>query len=159
MHNIFKSDFRDFLSALNRTNAEYLVVGGYAVIIHGYFRTTQDLDIWVNNTSDNYEKLKKSFSIFGMPMFDMTQEKFLSDDCDVFSFGRSPLRIDLITKLKGLTFSDAFSKAIRQEIDDIEIKYLNLQDLITAKTASGRYRDLDDIEKLEMGNSSSKRGL
>ncbi|MBC7423842.1 MAG: hypothetical protein H7334_10365 [Ferruginibacter sp.] len=148
MHNIFESDFNDFIFALNLSKTEYVVVGGYAVILHGYYRTTQDLDIWVNKTSENHLKLSKAFAIFGMPLFDMTLENFMSDKFDVFSMGRSPLRIDIITKLKGLSFNDAFEQSLLKEMEGLKVHYLHLKDLIASKKAAGRYKDLDDIEKL-----------
>ncbi len=148
MPDIFESDFSDFILALNMSGTAYLVVRGYAVIIHGYYRTTQDLDIWVDKTPENYLKLSKAFAIFGMPVFDMTLENFMSDEFDVFSIGRSPLRIDIITKLKGLDFKDAFTNSLAKEIEGLKVNYLKLDDLITAKKASARYKDLDDIEKL-----------
>jgi len=148
MHDIFASDFKDFLFALNVTHTEYIVVGGYAVIMHGYYRTTQDLDIWINKTEENYIRLRKAFAIFGMPIFDITAENFLSDRFDVFSIGRSPLRIDIITKLKGINFIEAFDNGLFKEFENLNVRYLNLNDLFISKKAAGRYKDLDDIEKL-----------
>lgn len=148
MPDIFESDFRDFIFALNVSNTEYILVGGYAVIIHGYYRTTRDLDIWVNKTKQNYKKLSMAFAIFGMPVFDMTEENFLGEDFDVFSMGRSPLQIDIITKLKGLTFGDAFEKSEFKEVEGMNVRFLHLNDLIQSKKAAGRHKDLDDIEKL-----------
>jgi hypothetical protein len=80
MGNIFHQDFRDFLQALNNQQVEYLLVGGYAVIFHGYPRTTGDMDIWVNRTKENYSKLLKAFKEFRMPVFDMTEERFLNHE-------------------------------------------------------------------------------
>lgn len=148
MPDIFESDFRDFIFALNVSSTEYILVGGYAVIIHGYYRTTRDLDIWVNKTEENYIKLRKAFAIFGMPVFDMTKDNFLGEKFDVFSIGRSPLQIDVITKLKGLIFVDAFEKSEFQEIEGMNVRFLHFKDLIQSKKAAGRHKDLDDIEKL-----------
>lgn len=148
MNNIFQSDFSDFIAALNMSSTQYIVVGGYAVIMHGYYRTTQDLDIWVNQTKENYVALRKGFAIFGMPIFDITQENFLGDTFDVFSIGRSPFRIDIISKLKGLEFDDAYANSLEKEMEGLKVRYLHLNDLLTSKKAAGRYRDLDDIEKL-----------
>ena len=148
MPDIFESDFRDFIFALNTSNTQYLVVGGYAVILHGYYRTTQYLDIWVNKTPENHLKLSKAFAIFGMPLFDMTLENFMGEKYDVFSIGRSPIRIDIITKLKGLFFEDAYKHSLLKGIEGLKVKYLELNDLIKAKKAAGRHKDLDDIEKL-----------
>jgi hypothetical protein len=86
MPDIFESDLRDFIFALNVSSTEYILVGGYAVIIHGYYRTTRDMDIWVNKTKENYVKLSKAFAIFGMPVFDMTEENFLGEKFDVFLY-------------------------------------------------------------------------
>ena len=98
---IFNDDFRDFIRALNNNNVEYILVGGYAVILHGYRRVTGDMDIWVNRTKENYSKLTNAFLQFGLAVFDMTEEKFLNaDTADVFSYGRPPVSIDIITKLK-----------------------------------------------------------
>ena len=148
MNNIFQSDLSDFIAALNISRTEYIVVGGYAVIMHGYYRTTQDLDIWVNRTKENYVAIRKGFAILGMPIFDITEDNFLGENFDVFSIGRSPFRIDIITKLKGLDFTDAFANSIETEMEGLKIRYLNLNDLLTSKKAAGRHRDLDDIEKL-----------
>lgn len=148
MQNIFESDFSDFISSLNISGTEYIVVGGYAVILHGYYRTTNDLNIWVNKTPENHIKLGKAFAIFGMPLFDMTLQNFMGNEFDVFSIGRMPFQIDIITKLKGLEFSDAIAQAEQKDLEELKVKFLNLTDFIKAKTASGRYKDLDDIEKL-----------
>jgi len=148
MHNIFESDFSDFIMALNMSGTEYLIVGGYAVIIHGYYRTTQDLDVWVDKTPGNHLKLSKAFAIFGMPLFDMTLENFMGEKFDVFSIGRSPIRIDIITKLKGLNFEDAIKHSLIKEIEGLKVHYLHIDDLIQSKKSAGRNKDLDDIEKL-----------
>ena len=69
MGNIFNEDFRDFLTALNYNGVRYILVGGFSVILHGYSRTTGDMDIWVERTSINYKSLKAAFLEFGMPVF------------------------------------------------------------------------------------------
>lgn len=71
MSNIFNEDFRDFLTALNDAEVKYILVGGFSLILHGYSRTTGDMDIWVELTHDNYQKIKSAFLNFGMPVFDM----------------------------------------------------------------------------------------
>lgn len=148
--NIFNQDFKDFLQALNRHEVEYVIVGGYAVILHGYTRTTGDLDIWVRKNVDNYTKLVHAFATFGMPTFDMTKENFIENEAlDVFTFGVPPVCIELITNIKGLSFEEAFKNTIGKEIDDIPIKMLSLEDLIKAKRAAGRSKDRDDIEHLQ----------
>ncbi|MDR3681904.1 MAG: nucleotidyltransferase [Flavipsychrobacter sp.] len=148
MGDLFNDDFRDFINALNNQQVEYILVGGLAVALHGYRRPTGDMDIWVNKTKDNYLKLVKAFSEFGLSIFDMTEERFLGDVVDVFTFGRSPVSIDIMAKLKGLEFEDVFQKAQFFNEDGINIRFIHLNGLIDAKKAAGRYKDLDDIEKL-----------
>ena len=80
MGNIFNDDFRNFIKALNENEVDYLLVGGYAVIVHGYRRTTGDMDIWVNTTTGNLKKLIKAFLQFGLPTTELTEAKFLHDD-------------------------------------------------------------------------------
>lgn len=147
---IFNPDFQDFIQALNDQEVNYILVGGYSVIIHGYSRTTGDMDIWVNPTSDNYGKLVKAFDQFKMPVFDMNKERFLdSEKFDVFSFGVPPIAIEIMTRVKGLVFENAFENADWYSTDNgLEIRVLSLEDLKKAKKAAGRYKDLDDLEHL-----------
>lgn len=149
MSNIFNDDFKDFIKALNNNKVEYILVEGYAVILHGYNRTTGDMDIWVNQTKENYQKIVKSFHEFGMPVFDMTEENFLkNNDFDVFSFGVPPVSIDLMTKTKGLEFSKCYEKGEVYDLEGIQIKVLHFNDLIKAKKAANRLKDQNDIEHL-----------
>ena len=149
MANILNDDFSEFILALNESETEYILVGGYAVIFHGYNRTTGDLDIWVRPDSENYRRLKKAFEIFRMPMFDMTEEKFLNTaDYDVFTFGRPPVQIEILTKVKGLNFDAAFRQASFLEYDGVMVKMIDIKDLIIAKKAAGRFKDQADLENL-----------
>ncbi|WP_394994621.1 DUF6036 family nucleotidyltransferase [Emticicia sp.] len=154
--NIFNVDFQEFIDALNQAKVRYILVGGYSVILHGYSRTTGDMDIWVDKTKENYDALKKAFYIFGMPVFDMTVSNFLDNpSLDVFTFGRPPVAIDIITTIKGLQFQDTYAHALDYQIDDdttLSVKLIHLKDLITTKQASGRARDINDIENLSPKN-------
>jgi hypothetical protein len=150
--NLFNPDFRDLIAAFNRHEVEYILVGGYAVILHGYSRSTGDLDLWVHATEGNYRRLTQAFRTFGMPVFDMTLDKFLATDrYDVFSFGVPPTAIDLITKLKGIAFPEAYANSSIYEFEGIQVRVIQYNDLLTAKRAAGRHRDLNDIEQLEKG--------
>jgi hypothetical protein len=152
MSTIFNEDFREFIQSLNDNKVEYMLVGDYAVILHGYRRVTGDMDIWVNRTEENYSKLVKAFSQFGLSVFDMSEEKFLdAESTDVFSFGRPPVSIDILTRLKGVEFDNAFSRAMQFDESGLIVRFIHLNNLIEAKKASGRYKDLDDIEKLSPG--------
>lgn len=149
MGNIFNEDFFDFISALNNNDVEYILVGGYSVILHGYSRTTGDLDIWIKKEKENYYKLLKAFKEFKMPVFDMSEDNFLSNpEMNVFTFGRPPRSIDIMTDVKGLQFQETFAASKIIEIENLKIRLIHLNQLIQAKRASGRHKDLDDIENL-----------
>jgi hypothetical protein len=150
MGNIFNEDFRDFIKTFNDFNVRYILVGGYSVILHGYSRTTGDMDIWVDKTSENYQKIKSAFLSFGMPVFDMTEENFLNHpDWEVFTFGMPPSSIDVMIDVKGMNFDDCYKNAVFFEEDGLPIRTIHLNNLINAKKASGRPKDLDDLENLD----------
>ncbi len=149
MANIFTEDFRDFILSFNKNSVEYMLVGGISVFAPGYGRTTGDMDIWVNKTEENYLRIENAFLDFGMPMFDMTLKNFLSDKFDVFSFGREPQKIDLMTALKGLTFEEAFPNKVKSSIKNTELFIIGVDDLIKAKSVVSRTKDKLDIEMLK----------
>jgi hypothetical protein len=150
MADLFNRDFQDFIEALNNEGVEYMLVGGYAVILHGYIRSTADMDVWVNKTSANYQKLKKAFLRFGAPAF--SEQEFLGGEFDVWGIGREPNRIEILNKIKGVEFSVAlpFCQTFLQ--NKVEIRYIHLNHLMQAKEAAGRFKDKADIEQLEKRN-------
>jgi hypothetical protein len=148
MADYFNEDFKDFIRALSNQKVHYILVGGMAVILHGYVRTTGDMDIWVNKTAENYQKLVAAFNEFGMPVFDMTESNFLSDEYDVWMFGISPVKIEIMTAVKGLEYEEAYELSQIYTEDDVPIRFLSLNSLIKSKKASGRFKDLDDIDQL-----------
>lgn len=150
MANIFHEDFRDFLRALNEADVRYILVGGYSVILHGYSRTTGDMDLWVERTSENYTRLNTAFQIFGMPVFDMTESNFLSHPVwDVFTFGTPPVAIDIMVNLEGLNFDEVFQQSIFFEDDGLQIRTIHKTHLIAAKKNAGRAKDIHDLDNLE----------
>jgi len=149
MGNIFNSDFRDFIAALNNHQVRYILVGGYSVILHGYSRTTGDMDLWVERTHENYLKITSSFAAFGMPVFDMTEENFLHHpNWDVFTFGIPPVAIDLMVSMEDFNFQEIFERSIIFKDDELSIRVIHKNDLIVAKQKAGRSKDLDDLENL-----------
>lgn len=149
MSNILNDDFVDFINALQDCKVEYILVGGYAVIYHGYNRTTGDLDVWVNPTKENYQKLILAFNKFGLSLFDMTEELFLvNKELNVFTFGRPPVCIDLLTRLKGLNFEEVYSNSYQTEFSGVQVRMIDLPDLIRAKIASNRPKDIDDVNHI-----------
>ncbi len=150
MGNIFNDDFRDFINALNQNEVKYILVGGYSVILHGYPRTTGDMDVWVERTPINYTCLSKAFSAFGMPMFDMNETNFLTHpNWDVFTFGKPPSAIDIMVDIKGLDFTIAYDNSIFFEENGLPIRTIHRDDLIKAKLAANRPKDQNDLENLK----------
>lgn len=149
MSHLFNTDFQEFIEALNTANVEYILVGDYSVIIHGYSRTTGDMDIWVNKTKENYEKILKAFLIFKMPIFDMTLENFLSSEKEVFRFGVPPSRIDFMTNILGLSFNETYSRSYIYKDEELHVRVIHINDLKTAKKTSARPRDINDLENLK----------
>ncbi len=146
MGNIFNDDFREFIEALNLNKVEYILVGGYSVILHGYPRSTGDMDIWVNRSKINYKNIKTAFLLFGLPV--MPLNDFMSIENEVFSYGKPPYGIDLMTSCKGLVFTESIKDSNIVDIEGLDVTLISYQDLIKAKKAAGRYKDLNDLEHL-----------
>jgi len=146
---IFNPDFKDFINSLNKCQVQYMLVGGYAVILRGYSRSTGDMDIWVNKTEANFKALKNALAEFGLPIAAVPADRFFSNEFDVFSFGKPPYAIEILTALKGIpSFEAAFNLATIEVVDDVEVRVIHLKHLIKAKEAAGRYKDKNDLENL-----------
>ena len=146
---IFNPDFKDFIIFFNKYDVEYMLVGGYAVILRGYSRSTGDMDIWVNKTEENFIKLQGALNAFGLPTAAVPKSQFFSEDYDVFSFGRPPFAIEILTKLKGIeSFTVANTLASIEKVDDFEVRVIHLKHLLAAKKAAGRSKDINDLENL-----------
>jgi hypothetical protein len=147
--NLFNDDFKDFINALNTFEVEYILIGGYSVILHGYSRTTGDLDIWVNKTEVNYRKMEKAFNLFGIPADAIGINRFLNhNEYDVFSFGRSPVSIDIVTEIQGVEFEEAYKAIEKIDVQGLEVNLIHINHLKQTKKATGRFKDLDDLENL-----------
>lgn len=153
MPNLFNIDFLEFLELLENHKVEFLLVGGYAVILHGYGRSTGDLDLWINQSFDNYNKLKLVYNDFGAPIFSL--EDFENDRFDVWSIGVEPRKIEVLTKVTGLEFESSFKNCKWLDLEKFKVPYIDLEDLIKNKTATGRYKDLADIEQLNKKNKET----
>jgi hypothetical protein len=140
-------DYRDFIQSLNESKVEYLIVGGYAVIHYGYPRLTIDIDIWINPTKENAQRVYSALEYFEYPMEKVNLEDFFTPD-QVFQIGRAPVRIDLLTSIEGVDFESAFKNKITVKDNGMDIPIIGIDDLKKNKKAVGRHKDLDDLEKL-----------
>ncbi len=141
-------DYKEFIQSLNDSSVHYLVVGGYAVAIHGYPRFTKDIDIWIDRTPENSERMVKALDGFGFASLGLKGSDFLVED-QIIQLGYPPNRIDLITSLQGVTFEESFERRVQVKIEGVEINFIDLDNLRRNKKATGRLQDLADLEKLE----------
>jgi hypothetical protein len=140
-------DMREFLEALNKWRAEYLVIGAHAVGVYAEPRSTKDLDIWVNPTKGNAKRVFAALKEFGAPLFGTT-EKTLTERDNFLTIGIAPNRIDILKSIPGVEFRACWKNRRTFEVEGTTANFLALEDLIAAKEAAKRPQDLVDAEKL-----------
>jgi len=145
---IFDSIFLEFIDTLNKNDVRYVLIGGYAAIIHGVNRVTGDIDIFIERSSENAVKVLKAIDDFGLGSIGFT-EKDLTDEDVVVQMGRVPYRIDILNAIPGVTFDEAFSSAIIYEENDVRVKCIHINHLLNNKRAVGRNKDLMDVKAIE----------
>jgi hypothetical protein len=141
-------DFRDFLRSLNSEGVEYLVLGGYAVIHYGYRRATDDLDVWITTKPDNAQRVSRVLQRFGgFPAAKVKPSMFAAPG-KLFIFGREPVRIDILTGPSGLDFDTCYARRNVVDWDGVMVPLISFADLRRNKKASGRAKDVADLEHL-----------
>ncbi len=140
-------DFLDLLRALLAADVRFLVVGAYALAHHGRPRATGDLDVWVEPTLDNAVKVMRALAEFGAPLNDVTEADFAKPGV-VFQIGLPPRRIDVLTQLTGLEFADAWASRERGRFGDLSVDFIGRDAFIRNKRATGRAKDLVDVDEL-----------
>ena len=145
---MLSKDFKEFIELLNEHSVRYLVVGGYAVAFHGYPRYTKDIDIWIELSLENADKILKALNEFGFGSLDLTPDDFLESD-QIIQLGYPPNRIDILTTLKDLKFEDCYNARVEVEIIGLHIHFIDIENLKKNKRATGRPQDLADAENLE----------
>jgi hypothetical protein len=144
---MFNQDFKEFIESLNANQVRYLVIGGYAVALHGYPRFTKDLDIWIDRTPDNAARLVQALFDFGFGSLGLQDADFLEAD-QIIQLGYAPNRIDLLTSTPGVDFEVCFAEKLQMQISGVLVNFIDLENLKKNKKASGRLQDLADLEKL-----------
>jgi hypothetical protein len=148
---MLNEDYKDMLHALSDEKVRFLLVGAYAMAVHGYPRATMDIDIWVMPSPQNAEAVLQALRSFGAPLHNLTTED-LQREGTVFQIGVAPRRIDIITTASGLQFEEVYERSLSVDIEGIEVHIPSIDDLIRNKKASGRTKDLADAEALELLN-------
>lgn len=153
---ILEKDFEDFIALLNGHKVEYMVVGGYALALHGKPRHTGDLDIWINIAEKNALKLLAVFKDFGMSALDFKKQDFLEPGY-ITQVGYPPLRIDILNSIDGITFNEAVAGMQKIQLeDDLYVNFIGLAEFLKNKQASGRKQDLADIKEIKKLQSAAK---
>jgi predicted nucleotidyltransferase len=140
-------DFLEFIRLLEEQQVEYLVVGGYAVGIHGFPRYTGDIDFFVAVSDRNAAKLLSVFDAFGFGNIGLRSGDFLEPDF-VVEIGREPRKIQVLTGIDGVAFDDCFARRVEVPVGGMPVKFIGKDDLIRNKTASARPKDRIDVEEL-----------
>ena len=145
---MLNEDYKEMLRVLLDNEVKFLIVGAYALGVYGYPRATGDVDIWVEPTPGNSQKVYKSLKQFGAPLSDISQSTFAEAGL-IFQIGIAPRRIDIITSIDGVTFKHAFDTKEEIEIEHLKIPFLSKTNLIKNKKATGREKDKLDIKYLK----------
>lgn len=142
------SGFRDLLQSFNAAGVRYLIVGGYAVMVHTEPRYTKDLDLWIDPTEPNARAMLTALAQFGAPIDTVMPEDFLEPDV-FFQIGVEPVRIDIMTSVTGLQFRAAWERRITVDFGGQPSPVLCRQDILSSKIAVSRARDKRDIKSLQ----------
>lgn len=152
---MLNKDFKEFVELLNGHGVEYLVVGGYALAAHGHPRATGDIDFWIGKRPENIAKLMTVLTEFGFASLRLSESDFTREDA-VIQLGYPPARIDLMTAIDGVSFDECFARRVTATLGGSTLTLIGLQDLRANKLASGRLKDLADLEALDDRSADSQ---
>jgi predicted nucleotidyltransferase len=144
---MLNKNFREFLELLIDHNVKFVVVGGYAVGIHGFPRYTGDIDIFIEVNAQNASRLENVFKDFGFGALDISEADFRQPD-SVIEIGREPNKIQVLTGIDGVTFATAYANRLEIELDGLRVPFIGFDDLLENKKASARNKDLIDVDEL-----------
>jgi predicted nucleotidyltransferase len=149
-------DYKEMLECLSEEKVRFLLVGAYALAVYGYPRATKDIDFFVRASPENASSLMRALSRFGAPLTGISATDFASEGT-VFQIGNSPRRIDILTRISGVDFENAYANRKIVSVDGVEVPVISMSDLIANKRASGRTQDLADVEKLESLSTPTRK--
>jgi len=141
------ADFRDFLRLLNSYHVEYLLIGGYAVCYHGYYRNTADIDFWIAVNVENAQRMARFIREFGFDLPEVSPALFLQEG-RIIRMGIEPTRIEILTEISGCDFAECYARRVEASLDGLPTNIISLPDLVRNKLKTGRLKDLDDAQKL-----------
>lgn len=140
-------DFDRIVASLNANGAEFMIVGGYAVIFHGFVRNTKDLDILVRPTAENAQRTVTALEKAGFGCPELKADLFTTGKG--ITYGEPPVRIDIISKIPSITFEEAWARREKSRFGPAAVNFISLDDLLCNKRAVGRTQDMLDVQRLE----------
>jgi hypothetical protein len=150
-------DWIDLCRSFDARRVDFLLIGGQAVIAHGYPRLTKDMDLWVRPSVENGARVLEALTDFGSPLAEFEPERFRDTEA-IIMLGREPFRVDILTHIPGVDFQTAWERRGSISLDGVVVPLISLQDLIANKKAVGRLQDLADVEALEAVMTAGGRG-
>ena len=143
------SDFRDLLAVFAATGVRFLVVGAHALAAHGVPRATADLDVWIEPTRRNAALVWQALTEFGAPIeaLGLRLGDFVQPD-QVIQLGLPPYRIDLMTSISGVAFTEAWAERMEGTLFDVPVAFIGREAFVRNKRATGRPKDVEDIRSL-----------
>jgi hypothetical protein len=149
-------DFRDVLELLLEAGAEFVVVGAHALAVHGAARATGDIDILVRPTIENAERVHAALLSFGAPLAaHRVSPADLAREGTIYQLGLPPRRIDVLTRIDGVTFDEAWATRDVRVVDELRVPFLGREALLRNKRAAGRPKDLADVALLDEAKDES----
>lgn len=152
MESELANDYKEFLRLLRAHGVEYLLIGGWAVGYHGYVRATYDLDVWIAITPANANRIVKALADFGFDVPELSTDLFLQPD-NIVRMGVEPTQIEVMTSISGVEFDECYRERLDTTLNGVPVNIINLRDLKINKEASGRLKDLADLEELSKDQS------
>lgn len=141
------TEFSELLRLFRAHEVKYLIVGGYAVAYHGYPRTTGDLDIWIERSEENAQRVYRALRAFGFDVPTLQPELFERKD-QIIRMGYPPLRVEILTSASGVEFASCYAQRVEDKLGEVNVSIIGLECLKRNKRASGRHKDLNDLEHL-----------
>lgn len=147
--------FKEFIELLEENRVKFLIVGGYAVAMHGYPRYTGDLDIFIAIENQSAYGALKTFRDFGFTDLEIEETDFLKEDM-IVEIGREPLKIQVMTGISGVTFEECYREKVIVEVDELSVPFISYDKIVINKSSTKRSKDKVDVEELVKRNKKSQ---
>ena len=144
-------DFREFIQLCNDHGVEYVIVGGYAVAVHGYVRYTGDMDFFIALNADNAERMVEVFNRFGLTQPEINAALFM-DPGKILRIGSEPMRLEVLNKISGVSFEECYRNRKTVRVDGVPVNFVGYAELLKNKRSAGREKDLADAFELQKRN-------